>query len=59
MFEVDVKKCDGTAAGKEEDQLGFGLHCAQWFLPPTPIPVHKDFFPPGKFTLSVKPHPHF
>ena len=25
MFEVDVKKCDGTAAGKEEDQVRFGV----------------------------------
>ena len=25
MFEVDKKKCDRTAAGKEEDQLRFGV----------------------------------
>ena len=60
------KKCDRTAAGKEEDHwtsLGLGF----WFIaalctmisPSPPIPVHKRCFPRGIFTLSVKPLPHF
>ena len=63
MFQVYVKKCDGTAAGKEEDQLRFEvlIHSCivhnDFSLPP--IPMHTIFFPPGKSTLSVKPLPHF
>ena len=42
MFEVDVKKCDGTAAGKEEDQLRFGvqIHSCIVILSPTAAMVN-------------------
>ena len=63
MFDVDTKKFTGTAAGKEEDQLGFGvlIHSCivhnDFSLPPHSCA--QRFFPPGKFTLSVEPLPHF
>ena len=63
MFEVDVKKCDRTAARKEEDQLGFGvlIHSCivhnDFTLPPHSC--ERRFFPQGKFTLRVKHLPHF
>ena len=65
MFEVDVKYVIEQQQGRSRTSLGLGF----WFIAalctmisPSPPPPHscaQRFFPPGKFTLSVKPHPHF